>query len=481
MEIQSQYDHFVGGEWLKPASGEYMDSQNPHDGSVAARIAVGTAADVDAAVQAAQANQRIWREMRPIERGRCMGRLAGLVRDHMDTLAEAESVEMGMPHELARKLLVGAADYLDYYGGLAPSIQGEQIPIGADRLVYTIYEPYGVIGLITPWNAPLNQAARDGAPALAAGNCLIHKPSEHSSVSALMFAELFTQAGFPTGVYNVLTGLGADVGAALVEHPQVAKVSFTGSVPTGTDILRRAADKIMPVTLELGGKSPDIIFDDADLDAAVQGALNGLVLNTGQICSAGTRILVQRSVYDKVAKQMTKAMSELRVGRDEAFPCLGPLANNAQYKKVLGYFDVAKDDGAELLIGGGACDEEALKAGLYVQPTLYGEVHNDMRIAREEIFGPVGVLVPFEDEDEAVSIANDSPYGLVAGLWSQNVSRAHRVAARLEVGQVFVNDYGVTPVEAPFGGFKKSGMGREKGMISLKQSTQVKTVNIKLC
>lgn len=480
MTIEPQYEHFIGGDWSQPASGKYIDSLNPHDGSVVTRVAAGTADDVAKAVPSGRQALREWADMRPLERGRALTRLAHLIRSRVADLAHIESAEIGMPLDLARITIGGAAEYFEYYGGLTPSLQGEQIPMGTNHHAYTVYEPHGVMGIITPWNAPLNQAARDCAPALAAGNCILHKPSEHSSVTALMLAELALEAGIPAGVYNVLTGYGADVGTPLVEHPQVAKVAFTGSIPTGVDIAKRAADKIMPVTLELGGKSPDIIFEDADLGSAVQGAIAGFVLNSGQICFAGSRVLVQRSIYEKVADQMAAGLDKMPVGRDNPFPCLGPLATREQYDKVLGYFEVAKADGARLLAGGGPMDDENLNNGLYVKPTLYADVDNDMRIAREEIFGPVGVLIPFDDEEDAIRIANDSDYGLVAGVWTENLARAHRVSSRLEAGQVFVNFFGVSPLEAPFGGYKKSGIGREKGLIALKQNTQVKSVTIKL-
>lgn len=475
-----QFGHFIGGSSLPPAQGAWVSSINPADQSIVAEIAAGDATDVDAAVASAAAAQRDWAAMRPLERGRILIDVGRCLRANIPELAALDSREMGMPLALSSTTAKTAADYFEYYGGLAPSLHGETIALTPSQHAYTLREPYGVVAVITPWNAPLNQAARSIAPALASGNAVVHKPSEFTSLSALVFAEKAVAAGLPKGVWNVVTGTGPAAGAALVAHPRVRKAAFTGSVATGRAIGAIAAHKIMPVTLELGGKSPDIVFDDADLTAAIPGTLMGFVINSGQVCLAGTRLLVQRGIHDRFCELLAQAIAKVPVGVDQPFPTLGPLANRAQYEKVLGYFDLARREGARLLAGGEAATRGSLANGLYVKPTLYADVHNDMRIAREEIFGPVGVVIPFDSEDDAIRIANDTEYGLAAGVWTSNLSRAHRIAAQLQAGQVYVNHYQDAGVEQPMGGYKMSGIGREKGMAALQQYTQLKNVSMRL-
>lgn len=480
MDQANHYGHFIGGAFCDPAGQDHIVSINPCDQSVAARIAKGTASDVDAAVEAARNAYDEWAQMRPLERGKILISVGRALEAEAARFARLESIEMGQPAAAALGPILGAANYFQFYGGLAPSIHGDTIQVGPAQHSYTTHEPYGVVGVITPWNLPLNQAARSTAPALAAGNVVVHKPSEMTSVTALEFAELAVKAGLPHGVYNVITGLGAEVGPPLVSSPAVAKVAFTGSIPTGQEIAGVAADKIMPVTLELGGKSPSIVFEDADLDKVLPSIVAGCLGNSGQVCLAGTRILIQKSIYDEVSAKLTAAFEAMPVGIDNDLPTLGPIANEMQYRKVLDYFAVAEQDGATLLTGGGKATGTGLEKGFYIQPTLYGDVSNAMRIAQEEIFGPVGVLIPFVDEAEAVAIANDIQYGLAAGIFTENLGRAHRVAAQVQAGQIYVNYYLEPSIEHPLGGYKKSGIGREKGMMALKQYTQVKNVIMNL-
>ena len=352
MTIRPKYGHFINAEFVDPAEGKYLDSINPDDRSVVTQIAAGTDKDVDKAVAAAKAAATAWAEMRPLERGKIVAAVGHKLMERLQDFAEAESADMGVPAMGGLGTMTTAANYLIYYGGLAASLQGEHIPVGPEQHSYTIHEPYGVVGVITPWNAPLNQACRGMAPALAVGNTVVHKPSEYTSTTALMFAEMASETGMPEGVINVVTGAGKEAGEALVKHEDVSKIAFTGSVRAGREIGKIAAEKIMPVTLELGGKSPDIIFEDADLAAALPGAMMAFIANSGQICLAGTRILVQRSIVEQFSQMMAGALQKVAVGRNEPWPSLGPIANEMQFEKVLDYFNVAEQEGAKLVAGG---------------------------------------------------------------------------------------------------------------------------------
>lgn len=473
-------DHYIGGEGVAPASGVYLKNQNPCNAEQISQVAAGNAADIDLAVANAQGAWQDWKSRKPIERGRVLLSIATKIREHSAKLSKMESEETGKPIWQSPLEIEMAAQYFEFYGGLVNLFQGETIDLGAGYHSYTVREPFGVVGVILPWNAPLNQAGRGIAPALASGNVVVAKPSEFTSQTLIEVARIAVEeCGLPAGVLNVVLGEGPTAGASLVAHPDVRKVAFTGSVRAGQEIGKIAAEKIMPLTLELGGKSPNIIFDDADLSAAIPGAIRAFAMNAGQICLAGTRCLVQKSIYEDVLKGLAAGVAGLKVGpEDDAI--VGPITTEAQYEKVQQYFEVAKEDGARVIVGGEMPDEPRWGKGWFVPPTVYADVTNDMRIAREEVFGPVLVVIPFEDEAEALRIANDTEFGLAAGLWTQNLSRAHRVAAGLQAGQIYVNEYQAGGVETPLGGFKKSGYGREKGIEALHHYTQLKCITIKI-
>jgi aldehyde dehydrogenase (NAD+) len=476
-----QWTHFINGAQVAPNSGKYLDEIDPRNGLTSFSIARGNTHDVEHAVNSAHAAFSAWRALRPIERGRILYKIAASIRAHKTELANIDQIETGRNFQNAAADIETAAQYFEYYAGLVNIEHGRVIDLGDGYHSYTRNEPFGVVGIVLPWNAPLNQAGRGIAPALATGNVVVAKPSEYTSVTLLALATLAVQeCGLPLGVLNVVTGLGNEVGTSLVSQRLVRKIAFTGSVKTGQIIGSVAAERIIPAGLELGGKSPNIVFADADLDAAARGSVRAFVFNAGQVCSAGSRCLVERSVHDVFVEKLYDHVDALKIGSD-ADANIGPIITRAQFEKVSHYRNQILEQGIPHFEGGEfSSSVNPQGGGHYLKPLVLTGIDNEMPIAREEIFGPVLSVIPFDSEAMAIDIANDSEYGLVAGIWTQNLSRAHRVAARLEGGQVFINEYYAGGVETPFGGFKMSGHGREKGIEALAHYTQTKCVTVKL-
>ena len=468
-------EHFIGGEWH--ASAESIPVLNPSDGRLMARIAKGTAADVDAAVVAGHAARTgVWGRLDATARGRLLCRFADLIRRDAERIARIESEDVGKPLTLARNDVEVCARYFEYYGAAADKVHGETIPFQPGFTVLTVWEPHGVTAHIVPWNYPLQMTGRSVAPALAMGNAIVLKPAEDTSLSALELARLAREAGFPPGAFNVVTGLGEEVGAALSAHPGIGHVSFTGSNEVGTLIQAAAAQNAVPVTLELGGKSPQIVFADADLATAATTVVRAITQNAGQTCTAGSRVLVDAAIYESFTADLATRFRALRVGSAEQDLDLGPVANRAQMRRVERYLEIAARDGLSILAQG-EVGTNVPPDGYYVRPTLIGDVSPDHALAQEEIFGPVLVAIRVADEDDAVRIANGTPYGLCTGVWTSDVGRALRVAHRVQSGQVFVNNYGAGGgVELPFGGVKRSGHGREKGFEALYGCATLKTI-----
>jgi (Z)-2-((N-methylformamido)methylene)-5-hydroxybutyrolactone dehydrogenase len=473
-----EYGLFIDGQEI-PAP-RSMKSLNPYNGQPWATVPDGTEEDVDRAVAAARRafDTGPWGKMTAQQRGALMRRLADIIKRDAEELARIESTDNG---KLYREML-GQWQYLPeyyyYFSGMADKLQGDVVP--SDRpnfFIYTRREPLGVVGAITPWNSPMLLLTFKLAPGLAAGCTFVVKPSEHTSVSTLEFAKRMKEAGFPDGVFNVVTGLG-NVGAALVRHPGVDKIAFTGATETGKVIAAAAARNLTRVSLELGGKSPNIVFEDADLDVAANGAIAGIFGATGQTCMAGSRLLVQESVHDELLARIVERTASIKLGDPMAADTeMGPVSNQPQLDKVLEYLDVALRDGARVAYGG-KLDPQL--GGLFVQPTVLSDVTNDMRIAREEVFGPILSVIRFKDEADAIRIANDTRFGLAAAVWTQNVHRAHRVAHQLRAGTVWVNAYRVVSYATPFGGYKESGIGRENGMDAIREYTETKSVYVEL-
>jgi acyl-CoA reductase-like NAD-dependent aldehyde dehydrogenase len=471
---------YVGGQWIDAASGDYFESDDPFRGEPWALIPKGTPADVDRAVRAARAafTTGEWPALSASRRGALLRRLGDLIADRSRALAEIEVRDNGKLFAEMSTQTAYMAQWYHYYGGLADKIEGAVLPTDKPQTFnYTRYEPLGVVGAIVPWNSPLLLMSWKLAPALAAGNTVVVKPSEYTSASTLEFMKLVEEAGFPPGVVNVVTGLGPEVGSALVEHPLVAKVAFTGSDATGQRVYEAAARGLKRVSMELGGKSPNIVFDDADLENAIKGVISGIFAATGQTCIAGSRLLVQESIHDRFLEQLVAFARTARMGNPmDAGTQIGPVTNKPQLEKILRYIDIAKGEGARPVLGGGRASRPECGSGWFVEPTIFEGVRNDMRIAQEEVFGPVLAVIPFTDEDEAIAIGNDVVYGLAAGVWTQNMRRALLMAEKLQAGTVWINTYRAVSYLSPFGGYKRSGLGRESGQEMIKEYLQVKSV-----
>ena len=474
-----QYRLFIGNEWQASASAQWFDSLDPFSGEPWARIPQGNAEDVDRAVKAAEAAmQGPWGQMSATQRGMLLHRLGALIEANLDTLTEAEARDNGKLRSEVRGQVSYMAKYFYYYGGLADKIQGAVIPIDKPKVFnYTRLEPIGVVGTITPWNSSLLLTAWKVAPALAAGNAIVAKPSEHTSVSLLELARLFVEAGFPPGVFNVVTGFGKEGGEPLVEHPGVACIAFTGGDEGGRRVSVAAAKHFKRVTLELGGKSPNIVFDDADLARAANGVITGIFSAGGQTCMAGSRLLLQESIHDEFVERLVAIASKAKLG-DPSLPDVqvGPVATRPQFDKVVSYIDIAKAEGAHCAFGGKVRSGPGYGAGQFVEPTIFTGVDNGMRIAQEEVFGPVLSVLKFKDEADAVRIGNDIRFGLAAGVWTRSLHRAMHMSERLKAGTVWINNYRSTSFTTPFGGFKDSGQGREGGVEAVKEFLETKSV-----
>ena len=469
----------IAGKWRNAENNETIDVFNPSTGEVLCKVARGSAKDIDEAVLAAQAAMDgEWGRMTALERGRILTKIGEKIKKYEDELTEIESHDVGKPVKQARADAIAMARYFEFYGGSADKVMGHTSPYMEGYTVYTLREPHGVTGHIVPWNYPMQITGRCVGGALAMGNTCVLKPSEEACLTALLFARIAEEAGLPKGVLNVVPGFGAEAGAALSSHPGVRHISFTGSVGVGKLVQKAAGDNIVPVTLELGGKSPQIVFDDADLDAALPFLVAGGIQNAGQTCSAGTRILAQSGIYEKLIELMSEKYKALQVGKATDDLDVGPLISAKQLNTVKSYIEAGEKSGLKIAAQGSIV-YDAPENGNYVSPTLFRDVSNDHKLAQEEIFGPVQVVIPFDSEEEAIKIANGTEYGLVTGVWTRDGGRQLRMAKAVKAGQLFINNYGAGGgVELPFGGIGKSGFGREKGFEALYGFSVLKTVAI---
>ncbi len=480
LNLKKEYKLYIGGEWVSPKSGKMMEVRNPSNGEILTHVPSAGPEDIDAAVAAAHAAFPEWSQTTPIQRQDALLKIAEVLDHNAEYLAEVVSSEMGMPKGSSTFIEIpGAVDHFKYFAGCIRAEEGFVATIDPENMGVTIREPIGVCGLIVPWNFPMGIGSWKLAPALAAGNTVVFKPSSYSPLSILEAARLIDEAGIlPKGVFNVVTGGGESCGKALTSHPGIDKLSLTGSVGAGKSVLSEASCHITPTTMELGGKSPNIFFDDCNMDKAVEGAIIGLgVYNQGEVCSAGTRAFVQAGIYDAFVDRVCKILANLKVGPawdDETG--MGPIVSPEQMEKILSYIELGKQEGATLKVGGHRILTEPLDKGNYLEPTVFVDVANSMRIAQEEIFGPVLCVIKFETEEEAVRMANDNEYGLGSGVWTQNFSKALRVAKAIRTGKVWVNTYDQVPANVPFGGCKRSGFGRETHKMALDEYSNFKNI-----
>ncbi len=473
-----QHELLINGKWVPPESGQYSTILNPATEEVIAHVAAGSEKDVDTAAKAARAALKVWNGISAAERGRILNRLADLLEQHQEELIALESTNAGKPiASVRRQDMPAAIDTLRYYAGWTDKIIGQVIPARTDALTYTVREPVGVVGAIVPWNFPLMIGIWKIAPALACGCTLIVKPAELTPMTAIRIGELALEAGIPPGVLNIVTGKGSVVRDAMVAPPQIDKITFTGSPKVGRGIMQGAAVNFKKITLELGGKSANIIFDDADLDSAVRGSASGIFFNAGQVCSAGSRILVHKKIHNEVVDRLIERAKHIRIGDTASDDTImGPLVSRNQMNTVMDYIDIGKKEGACVAYGGQRVGDK----GFYVSPTIFTDVKHEMRISQEEIFGPVASIIPFEDEEDAIRIANGTAFSLAAGIWSADVTRIHKVAHELKAGTVWINTYGYTDVRLPWGGTGESGFGREHGEAALENFTEPKTIWLSL-
>ncbi|WP_428645092.1 aldehyde dehydrogenase family protein [Roseibium sp.] len=469
--------HFIDGTFIRPSHNRTMESFDPGRGEAFSGFTAGTREDVDQAVRSSRrAFETVWRDTGPAERGRILQKAAALILENLDLLAVTETLDSGKPLQEAMGDVRGAARAFEYYAGACDKLQGDSFPLGPDHIGYSIHEPVGVTAHIIPWNFPISTAARGFAPALAAGCTVVAKPAEQTPFTALLLAKLLSDAGLPDGVLNVVTGTGIETGAPLTSHAGVDHITFTGSVQTGKAVMKAAAEEVTRVVLELGGKSPVVVLSDCDREQALNGVLGAIYENAGQICSAGSRLVIERSIHADFVEQLVRRTKALKLGHGLENPDVGPVNSAEHLAKIAGFLDRARARGASIATGGSVTQDPATGKGWFFEPTIVDSVAADDELAREEIFGPVLTVQVAEDAEHALALANECQYGLVAGIYTSDFARAHRLARRIDAGQIYINEYFAGGIEVPFGGNKKSGFGREKGLEGLKSYCKTKSI-----